>query len=178
MKQRFRFAWIGASLVLLLAPAGAQSVRHSFESDSAITCDACAGWNAAIEPFKIFGNTYYVGTAGLSSVLVTSDRGHILLDGALPQSAALIDRNIRRLGFRTEDIKLIVSSHAHFDHAGGIHALQRASGATVAASAAGANALTRGDNPPDDPQYAPGQGTRFPRVRRVRIVTDAETLRI
>jgi len=179
MNQRGRLFEIGALVALVLTSAGADSVRHSFESDPAITCDACAGWNAPIEPFRIYGNTYYVGVTGLSSVLVTSDRGHILLDGALPQSAEVIDRNIRRLGFRTEDVKLIVSSHAHFDHAGGIHALQRASGATVAASASGATALTRGENTSDDPQFAPGQrGNQFPRVRTVRIVKDGETLRM
>ena len=179
MNQRGRLFEIGALVALVFTSAGADSVRHSFESDPAITCDACAGWNAPIEPFRIYGNTYYVGVTGLSSVLVTSDRGHILLDGALPQSAEVIDRNIRRLGFRTEDVKLIVSSHAHFDHAGGIHALQRASGATVAASASGATALTRGENTSDDPQFAPGQrGNQFPRVRTVRIVKDGETLRM
>ena len=85
-------------------------------------------------PFRVFGNTYYVGVAGLSAVLVTSEAGSILLDGGLPQSAALIDENIRALGFTADAIRLIVSSHAHYDHAGGIAALQRLSGATVAAS--------------------------------------------
>jgi len=107
-------------------------------------CGGCDAWNAPREPFRIFGNSYFVGPAGLGSVLITSPRGHILLDGALPQSAPLIDANIRKLGFRTEDIRLIVNSHAHYDHAGGIAALQRISKATVAASAAGARALQDG----------------------------------
>ena len=83
-------------------------------------------------PFRVFGNTYYVGVAGLSAVLVTSNAGTILLDGGLPQSAPLIERNIRALGFRPDAIRLIVNSHEHYDHAGGIAALQRLSGATVA----------------------------------------------
>ena len=59
--------------------------------DTASVCDSCAEWNADREPFRVFGNTYYVGVAGLSSVLITSKDGHVLLDGALPQSAPLID---------------------------------------------------------------------------------------
>ena len=139
-------------------------------------CESCAGWNAAQEPFRIFGNTYYVGVAGLSSVLVASDKGLILLDGGLPQSAPLIEASIRRLGFRTEDVRLIVNSHAHFDHAGGIAALQRVSGAIVAASASGARAIERGEPPADDPQYAFGkEANRFPPVKRVKVVTDGES---
>ena len=76
-----------------------------------------------------------MGVRNLSSILTTGDAGHILVDGALPQSAPLIDANIRMVGFRIEDVKLIVNSHAHFDHAGGIAALARASGSGVAASA-------------------------------------------
>src|SRR5436190_11591286 len=155
------------------------SIRRPFKSDPPIMCTACADWNTPLEPFRLFTNTYYVGTARLSAVLITSERGHILLDGGLPQSAELIDRNIRRLGFRIEDVKLIVNSHAHFDHAGGIHALQHASGAAVAASAQGAEALKRGENTPDDPQYGFGRAaTEFPRVSRVRVVRDGETLRV
>lgn len=142
-------------------------------------CDACDAWNAPREPYRIFGNTYYVGTEGLSAVLVASDAGHILLDGALPQSAPHIEQGIRRLGFRVEDIRLIVNSHAHYDHAGAIAAFQRATGAEVAASPAGARALERGQPTPDDPQYAFGERANgFPAAARVRAVGDGEVLRV
>jgi metallo-beta-lactamase class B len=146
--------------------------------DTASVCDSCAEWNADREPFRVFGNTYYVGVAGLSSVLITSKDGHVLLDGALPQSAPLIDAHIRALGFRTEDVKLILNSHAHFDHAGGIRALQRASGARVAASPRGAEALERGGPVPDDPQAGLGAVMLFPPVKVVSAVKDGETLRV
>ena len=130
------------------------------------------------EPKKLFGNTFYVGTAGLSAILITSDQGHILIDGGLPQSAALIDANIRALGFRTEDIKLILNSHAHFDHAAGIAALQRASGATVVSSAAGAKALEQGGPLPEDPQFNYGANDgKYPPVKNVRVVADGDTVR-
>jgi metallo-beta-lactamase class B len=154
-------------------------IRRPFKSDPPKMCSSCPTWNAPVDPFRVFGNTYYVGTEGLASVLITSDRGHILLDGALPQSAEQIDSHIRRLGFELKDVKLIVNSHAHYDHAGGIHALQVASGATVAASASGADALKRGENTTDDPQYGFGHDSNeFPRVGRVHVVKDGEVLRV
>lgn len=104
----------------------------------------------------------------------------MLLDGGLPQSAAVIDANIRTLGFRTQDVKLIANSHAHFDHAGGIAALQKLSGARVVASAAGARALQRGEPTEDDPLYHSGHEPtqRFPPVPHVEIVSDGQRLTV
>jgi metallo-beta-lactamase class B len=161
--------------VAVLAVVSLGQARPGLAADPPVTCDRCKAWNAPQEPFRVFGNTYYVGTAGLSAVLVVSDDGLVLLDGALPQSAPLIDRNIRTLGFRTEDVRLIVSSHAHYDHAGGIAAIQRATGAIVAASAFSARPLEQGRPSPDDPQAGSGD---FPRVRNVRVVGDREVLRV
>jgi len=150
-----------------------------FKSDPPHKCGDCDDWNKPREPFKIFGNTYFVGTDGLSAILITGDAGLILLDGGLEQSAARIDANIRKLGFRTEDVKLIVNSHGHYDHAGGIAALQRASGATVAASPSGADALQRGENTTDDPQYGFGKADNaFPPVKNVKVIQDNEVLRV
>jgi metallo-beta-lactamase class B len=147
---------------------------------SPIACDSCEAWNRPHEPFKLFGNTYYCGPAGLSSVLIVSSRGLVLLDGGLPQSAPVIDANIRKLGFRTEDVRLIVNSHAHFDHAGGIAALQRRSGARVAASVQGAQALAQGEPTADDPQYRSGHDPkrRFPPVPHVEVVSDGQALTV
>ena len=142
-------------------------------------CGDCAAWNKPREPFRVYGNTYYVGTDGLSALLVTGDAGHVLLDAGLSQSAALIDANIRKLGFKTEDIKLIAVSHGHFDHAGGVHALQRFTGATVVGSTSTAQALSRGENTPDDPQFAFGKPfNSFPAVKNVRVVKDQEKLTV
>lgn len=164
------------AMLLTLALMG-QSIRRPFKSDPPIMCATCPAWNAPIEPVKVFGNTYYVGTERLSSVLITSEHGHILLDGGLPQSAELIDRSIRRLGFRIEDIELIVNSHTHFDHAGGIHALQHASGARVAASPSSARALRDGRPVGDDPQRG-FSDNGFPPVSRVRVIDDGQTLHV
>ena len=170
------------ALTLLLAgcatPAAQTPNAAAQQTAWAAQCADGSGWDDPGPPFKVYGNTYYVGTAGLTAILVTSDEGHILLDAGLPQSAAVIDANIRTLGFRTEDVRLIVNSHAHFDHAGGIAALQRVSGAAVAASAAGKRAIEQGEPTRDDPQYAFGrEANRFPAVASVRAVADGETLR-
>jgi metallo-beta-lactamase class B len=169
-----------AGLIVALMTAGlAPQAPPRFQADPPVNCAQCADWNAPREPFRIFGNAYYVGVAGLASLLVTSEQGHILLDGGLPQSAPLIAANIGKLGFRIEDVRLIVASHEHFDHVGGIAALQRASGATVAHSDPGARALARGEPNADDPQYAFGrEANGYPAVKNVRVVADRETLRV
>lgn len=94
-------------------------------------CPKCTEWNQPQAPFRIFGNSYYVGTHALSSILITSKAGHVLIDGDLPESATQIAANTRSLGFRIEDVKIILNSHVHYDHAGGIAELQRLSGAPL-----------------------------------------------
>jgi metallo-beta-lactamase class B len=101
----------------------------------------------------------------------------VLLDAALPQAAPLIDASIRALGFDSADIRLIVNSHTHFDHAGGIAALQRATAATVAASPRAAEALRTGKPTADDPQFAVPNND-FPRVQEIRVIRDGETLTV
>ena len=161
-------------LALLCLPAAAADLNPA--QQRAKECPSCAEWNAPQAPLRIFGNTYWVGTHGLGAILITSNDGHVLIDGGLPESAPLIEANIRTLGFRMEDVKLILNSHAHFDHAGGIDALQRASGARVAASASSAKVLERGTSGRDDPQY--GVLLRFPPVRRVEVIKDAQTVHV
>ena len=155
----------------LLAAAAAKA-----DDDAPTTCDSCAAWNQSAKPFKIHGHTYYVGVQGLSSVLIATPKGLILLDGDLPQSAPLIEANVRALGFRVEDIRYILNSHVHADHAGGIAALQRHSGAEVIASVEGANALRAGHVPDDDPQYGYVNTYAFPRVTHVKAIGDGEAV--
>lgn len=154
----------------------AQTAALQVTPYSPAECPSCEEWNASTAPRHLFGNTYYVGTRGLSAVLITSDAGHILIDAGLPASAPLVMANIRTLGFRVEDIRLIVTTHAHFDHVGGVAALQRASGAPVAASPWSAAVLRGGRSIPGDPQY--GIALDFPAVANVRGIADGDSLRV
>jgi metallo-beta-lactamase class B len=140
----------------------------------AAQADTWDDWNKPATPFQIYGDSYYVGVQGLSAVLVTSPQGHILLDGAFPESAQHIAASVRALGFRVEDIKFILNSHAHVDHAGGIAELQRMSGATVLASPSAAQAMERGKMGPEDPQFK--DTTPYPPVAHVRAVHDGEVV--
>lgn len=133
-------------------------------------------WNDPQEPFAVFGDTYYVGTHGLSAVLITSPQGHILIDGGSPESAPMIARHIRQLGFKPEDIKFILNSHEHVDHAGGISALQKLSGAAVLASVQGEKVLRSGRPSKGDPQY--GNLSSMTPVANTRAVADGEVVRL
>ncbi|HEX5123179.1 MAG TPA: subclass B3 metallo-beta-lactamase [Rhodanobacteraceae bacterium] len=161
-----RDALAGFALTIGVAAAAAPATNAD--------CEPCRVWNTTVTPFKIFGNAYYVGPKGLSSVLITSDQGHVLIDGDLAESAPLIMANIRALGFRVEDVKYILNSHAHYDHAGGIAAIQRASHATVLAGKAGADAILHGRGDRRDPQFETGRA--FEPAANVRAVADGETI--
>lgn len=133
-------------------------------------------WNDPQQPFRIYGNTWYVGPHGLSSILVDTGAGLALFDGDLPSSAPLIEAHIRALGFPLHEVKWILNSHDHSDHAGGIAQLQRDTGASVLASAAGAWAMARGGDDPSDPQY--GILDTYPPVAGVRVVHDGQVLHL
>ncbi len=160
------------SLALLLMVAA--TVATTTAQIRTPSCAACVEWNRHQKPFRIFGNTYYVGTHGLSAVLITSDRGHILMDGDLPESVPLIVTNIQSLGFRIEDVKIILNSHVHYDHAGGISELQRMSGARVLASPWTAEVMRTAKPGRGDPQF---QGAvKIAAVRNVHELHDGEAV--
>ena len=163
-------------LALLLASPGTQAQTPAPATPPTPGCEVCATWNADQAPFRLFGNTYYVGVKGLSSVLVTSPQGHVLIDGGLPESAPKIIANIGALGFRIEDVKLILNSHGHIDHAGGLAELQRRSNALVAASPSAALDLASGEVGPDDPQYH--ALPKYPPVKDMRLARDGSQFNV
>lgn len=139
-------------------------------------CALANDWSEDQPPFALYGNSYYVGSKGLSSVLIASPAGHVLIDGTLKENAAMIADHVRKLGFRVEDIKYILSSHAHADHAGGIAALQRLSGAQVLGGAATLPTLRDGAARPEDPQF--GDLSDFPGNANARAVADGDVVRL
>jgi metallo-beta-lactamase class B len=125
-------------------------------------------WNQSVEPFRIAGNLYYVGASDITSYLITTPKGHIVLDGGFVETAPMILANIRKLGFDPKDVRILLSSHAHYDHAGGLAELKRATGATFYASRRDLPQLARGGT--DDPQF--GNRFPFPPIMADRIVDD------
>jgi len=166
---------MSGTAVLALAFFCGEDVAADDYLDPPIDCRSCESWNEPQAPYRVYGNTYYVGTAGLAVILIDTGDGVILLDGALPQSVPLIASNMEALGFSLTDVRLVALSHAHYDHAGGIAALQRASGARVVTSRHAANTLAQGDLLEDDPQYG-GDGTAFPAVTGAEIVEDGASI--
>jgi len=126
-------------------------------------------WNDRLAPFTILDNVHFVGTQGLGVFLITTPQGHILIDGALAQSVPQILDNIRALGFDPGDIKYLLNTHAHYDHAAGLAGLQRASGAVMIASAADRPYLEAGAV-----DHGPTSDTPFPPVRVDRMVGDGD----
>lgn len=133
-------------------------------------------WIRSAPPVRIHGNTYLVGTCGISSILIVGDQGDILIDGGPEPAADLIADNIRALGVRVTDIKFILISHEHPDHVGGIAQLERLSGATVIASAPAAKVLESGVASADDPQS--GTLKPFPAAAVGRTIADGQEVRL
>ena len=129
-------------------------------------------WNQPVEPFRIAGNVYYVGATDITSYLITTPKGHILIDGGFVETVPIIVANIRKLGFRVEDVRILLSSHAHYDHAGGLAELKRITGATFYASEGDLPQHARGGL--DDPQF--GDRFPYPPVEADRIVRDGQNI--
>ena len=129
------------------------------------------GWNKPATPFHIIGNIYYVGTAGLSVHLIATPAGLILIDQGLPESVPEIEQNITRLGFKLTDVQLLLAGHAHFDHVGGLAALQHDSGAKVVAMAEDKPYLESGHIP-----FGPCRDVPTVPVKVDRTVQDGDSI--
>lgn len=176
MTFRARLLFVATLSLAVAAVAPAQRAVPAPVDLSVTPCEYCAEWNEPQRPFRVHGNTYYVGTRGLAAILITSPDGHILIDGALPESAPLIAAGVRALGFKLEDVKVLLNSHAHYDHAGGLAALQRASGAQVLLHPWSARVLRKGSGLIDDPQH--GFFLPLPALAVTRELADREVVRV
>jgi len=137
-------------------------------------CDPWDEWDKSGPAFHIYGSTYYVGTCGIASLLITSDEGHILIDGGPRNGGALIAENIQNLGFRLEDVKILLHSHEHHDHVGGFAELQRLSGAKLYASREATPVLESGQLASTDPQF--GMHTSFNPVVVSGLIHDGDKI--
>lgn len=132
------------------------------------------------EPFRIAGNLYYVGASDVTSFLLTGPEGHVLIDGGYPETASMIRASIAELGFDIRDVRVLLNSEPHYDHAGGLAELQQASGAEVWASNASADAIESGGYDRDIPLplRAVTWLHRYPAARVHRRLNDGDTVRV
>jgi len=135
----------------------------------AANCKDMDDWDRPGPPFRIHGSTYYVGTCGITALLVAGPDGHVLIDSGTDKGAEIVLANIRALGFLPGDVKTLLMTHEHFDHIGGMAKLQAATGGTIVTTPAAAAVLRSGRPGRDDPQATSGHPA-FPPVTG-RIVT-------
>ncbi|MXP46439.1 subclass B3 metallo-beta-lactamase [Altererythrobacter luteolus] len=140
----------------------------------AAECERWDNWDKPAPPFQIHGGTYYVGTCGISAILITGDEGHILIDSGTEAGADVIAANIRSLGIDPAAIDILLHSHEHFDHVGGHATIQALTNARVVTSLEAAEVLGSGIISEDDPQY----GTHEPMtpVAANTLVLDGEVI--
>ena len=139
-------------------------------------CKAWDDYDKPAPPVRIHGNTYLVGTCGISSILIVGSEGDILIDSGTEAGADRIAANIRKLGFNPTDVRILLNSHEHFDHVGGMARLEQLTGARLYASANAADVLKSGRPGAGDPQSATLPG--FPPARVDRILRDGEQVRL
>ncbi len=131
-------------------------------------------WNRPVEPFRVVGNIYYVGAANVASYLITTDEGHILIETGFRETVPLIEANIRQLGFQSSDIRILLSSHAHYDHSGGLADVKARTGARFLSSAPEREAFARGGKE----DFAFGDRYAFPPIQPDALLQDGEEVRL
>lgn len=160
---------IAATPLPAATPSGPASIAEHQRQ-----CAGKDGWSDPAPPIRIFANVYDVGSCGITVLLITGSKGHILIDAATAQAVPSIIANIERLGLRPTDIRYLLATHEHVDHVGGLHTIQQRTGATLIASAAARAMLEGGTPASDDPQR--GTIPDFTGARVGRIVRDGETV--
>lgn len=164
MRNSSRLKKLACAVTLLLCPALAKA-----QAD-----ETWRSWNRPVKPYKVIGNIYYVGASDVTSFLITTPAGHILLDSGFEETVPQIRSNIKQLGFRIEDVKVLINSHAHSDHAGGLGTLKELTGAKLMASEADAALLARGGR--DD--FAWGDSLAFKPVQADRLLRDKDKVEL
>jgi metallo-beta-lactamase class B len=164
------------SILILLATLASFTAQQNPPSGSASPQMDTSRWNDYEAPFRLAGPIYYVGTAQLAAFLIHSPQGHILIDGGMPSTAPLIEKSIRELGFKPEDIRILLTTQAHFDHVGSHAHFKKLSGARAEAMQ-GDEALLRSGGKAD---YLFGEAAdfHFPRVPVDRVLKDGDIVAI
>jgi metallo-beta-lactamase class B len=136
-----------------------------------------AAWTRPMPGFRIVGNVYYVGTYDLASYLITTDQGHMLINTGVGSSVPQIRSNIESLGLRFADIRLLLATHGHWDHVGGMAAIKRMTGARMLMHEADVPVLEDGGSS-DFRFYPKGRGTVYEPVKVDQALKDGEKVRL
>jgi metallo-beta-lactamase class B len=126
--------------------------------------------NRPAEPFKIAGNLYYVGSSDIGSYLIATPVGHAVIDAGYESTVPIIEANIARLGFKVTDVKYLLNTQAHYDHAAGFAALKKDTGAQLAVSGPDADVIERGGTR----DFSFGDAHPFPAVKVDRRLKDGD----
>ena len=167
-----RFSLLAVTLAAVLPVAHASAAEAPLPQLRAYTVDA--SWLQPMAPLQIADHTWQIGTENLTALLVQTAEGAVLLDGGMPQMASHLLDNMKARGVAPQDLRLILLSHAHADHAGPVAELKRRSGAHVVANAESAVLLARGGS--DDLHF--GDGITYPPASADRIVMDGEVVKV
>ncbi|HKE96436.1 MAG TPA: subclass B3 metallo-beta-lactamase [Povalibacter sp.] len=161
--------------LLCVLALGAFGVANAADkpADTSMPFDT-RSWFEAVEPLHIAGPIYYVGTRDLGVYLITTSAGHILLDGAMPGSQGLIEASIRKLGFKPQDIRLLLITHAHVDHVGTVAYFKKLTGAPLAVMAPDDQLLKSGGHA--DYLYSEVDAFHFDPVTADRVLKDGDTV--
>ncbi|WP_439650910.1 subclass B3 metallo-beta-lactamase [Longitalea arenae] len=130
-------------------------------------------WNEPTEPFRIAGNLYYVGTYDLACYLIATPKGHILINTGLAESVPLIRKSIEQLGFQFSDIRILLTTQAHFDHVAGMADIKKQTKAKMWVNEKDAKVLADGGN---SDYYMGGKGMLFLPVKADRLLKDHDTI--
>ncbi len=130
-------------------------------------------WTKDYQPFRIAGNLYYVGTYDLACYLITTSKGHILINTGIASSAPVIKAHVEALGFKMKDIRILLTNQAHFDHVGAMAAIKQMTGAKFMADEKDAGIMKDGGV---SDYYFGGSKPPFQPVKVDRLLTDKDTI--
>lgn len=170
MFVRYAFPLLPLLVACATPPAAPLADAASGQRAWAAACEDFDEWDKPGPPYRILGRSYYVGTCGISAILVVGPEGHTLIDSGTEAGADIVLANIRALGFDPRDVEAILTSHEHFDHVGGIAKVQAATGATIVTSREAAAVLRTGKPSPSDPQAGSGHPPFAPVTGQIAIL--------
>jgi metallo-beta-lactamase class B len=161
--ERCAFVVLGFAILSVIFAAGASAPDSS-------------DWTEPFPPHRIAGNIYYVGTLGLASFLITTPEGHILINSDLESTVPIIQDNVEKLGFHFRDVKILLISHAHFDHAAGSALVKKMTGAKYMVMDADVSEVESGGR--TDFQYGDSADTQFPATKVDRVLHDGDEIKL